>query len=267
MIGLPKNKSTQNEAAEKEDLQDNEQVEVVPTDRPSLSANIPTPNPKQIPNAMPTMPESTAPPNLSHGAENPTVSTAAPAWIVAARTRFENVFNAPSQKPVIQLWLEFEKLLGYPEDRKIRLTKESRPQQLSDWMQRHRLWDKAPPMDKASEFGALWRGWWKVLQPEWRTANDDGWPLVREGPSSEPWAKLMKGGGNGFVLLLLSLSWWMVREKDETRRTTESSSAFEDVKWVLQQMVQVLRAQRESSDQRDDRDDEGEDPNTRPMKR
>ena len=203
-----------------------------------------------------------------------------PRWMTDARKRFEKVFNAANQKSIVKLWLEFEKLLGYPEDRKMRLTNEMRPQQLSDWMQRHRLWDKAPQMDKASEFGAMWRGWWKVLQPDWRTPNDGDWPLVCDGPTSEGWPKLLKGGGNGFALVLLSLSWWMMREKDETRKTTESSSVFEDVEWVLHRMVQLLRNQREQAlggDQRkqsqgvqEQRDDGGEgedDANTRPKKR
>src|ERR1700691_159190 len=145
-------------------------------------------------------------------------------------------------------------------------------------MQRHRLWDKAPPMDKASEFGATWKGWWKVLQPEWRIPDNDGdcqW--ARDGPANEGWAKLMKGGGNGFVLVLLSLSWWMMRERDETRKTVESLSAFEDVAWVLQQMVQVLHDWRKQNreeqggqggnDQCKEGGDENDDPNVRPTKR
>jgi hypothetical protein len=132
-------------------------------------------------------------------------------------------------------------------------------------------------MDKAAEFGALWKAWWKILQPEWRGANDGNWPLVREGPEVREWAKLMKGGGNGFVLVLLSLSWWMMRERDETRKTVESSSAFEDVAWVLQQMVQVLRDRRKQNregqggqggnDQGKEGGDENDDPNVRPTKR
>jgi hypothetical protein len=62
-----------------------------------------------------------------------------PMWMTDARKRFEKVFHAANQKSIIKLWLEFEKLLGYPEDRKSRLTNEMRPQQLSDWMQRHRM--------------------------------------------------------------------------------------------------------------------------------
>ena len=192
-----------------------------------------------------------------------------PSWMTDARKRFESVFTAANEKPIIELWLEFEELLGYPDDRKIRLTKDLRPQQLSDWMQRHRLWDKAPPMDKASEFGAMWKAWWKTLQPEWRIPDDDPhqWPLVRDLPLNEQWQKLVKGGSNGFVLILLSLTWWMMREKDESRKTVESSSAFADVQWVLEQMIQVLRAQREQGREGEDEREDEEDPNTRPKKR
>jgi hypothetical protein len=184
-----------------------------------------------------------------------------------ALRRFEMVFSSPEHKPIVAMWLEYECLLEYPDDaRKNRLTNQSRPQQIGDWMQRHRLWDKAPPMDKSSEFGALWKGWWTVLQPEWRVV--DSWPLAREGPVKEGWENLMKGGGNGFVLVILSLSWWMMKEKDETRATVQSSVAFEDVEWALQHMLLILRERHEGSDHSQGGEDEGDpDPNSRPKKR
>ena len=191
-----------------------------------------------------------------------------PSWMTDTRKRFKSVFTAANEKSIVELWLEFEELLGYPDDRKIRLTKDLRPQQLSDWMQRHRLWDKAPPVDKASEFGATWKAWWKILQPEWQIPDDTHpWPLVRDLPPNERWQKLVKGGRNGFVLVLLSLTWWMMREKDESRKTVESSSAFTDVQWVLEQMIQVLRAQHEQGREGEDEREDEEDPNTRPKKR
>jgi hypothetical protein len=184
-----------------------------------------------------------------------------------ALRRFEMVFSSPKHKPIVAMWLEYERLLKYPDDaRKNRLTNQSRPQQIGDWMQRHRLWDKAPPMDKSSEFGALWKGWWTVLQPEWRVV--DSWPLAREGPVKEGWENLMKGGGNGFVLVILSLSWWMMKEKDETRAMVQSSVAFEDVEWALQHMLLILRERHEESEHSQGGEDEGDpDPNSRPKKR
>ena len=183
-----------------------------------------------------------------------------------AQRRFELVFSSEKHKPIIKMWLEYEALLGYPDDsRKNRLTNKSRPQQVYDWMQRHRLWDKAPPMDKSSEFGALWKVWWALLQPEWRIV--DSLPLLRKESVYEGWVNLMKGGGNGFVLVILSLSWWMMREKDETRAIVESSAAFEDVKWALQQMLHILRARREEGDKDGQVVEEEVDLNVRPKKR
>jgi hypothetical protein len=77
----------------------------------------------------------------------------------------------------------------------------------------------------------------------------------------------VKGGSNGFVLVLLSLTWWMMRKKDESRKTVESSSAFADVQWVLEQMIQVLHTQREQGREGEDKREDEEDPNTRPKKR
>jgi hypothetical protein len=189
-----------------------------------------------------------------------------PAWMLDAQRRFELVFSSEKHKPIIKMWLEYKALLGYPDDsRKNRLTNKSRPQQVYDWMQRHRLWDKAPPMDKSSEFGALWKVWWALLQPEWRIV--DSLPLLRKESVNEGWENLMKGGGNGFVLVILSLSWWMMQEKDETRAIVESSAAFEDVEWALQQMLHILRARREEGDEDGQVVEEEVDPNVRPKKR
>ena len=235
---------------------------------PNVSAPTDTPS-----NGVQTPPTDAPPSDTTSGGQNnvpipsitQTILKQAPSWIADAQARFERVFSVPNERPIVSLWLEFEELLGHPEDRKIRLTNEARPQQVSDWMQRHRQWDKAPIMDKASEFGALWKSWWKILQPEWRTANGGSWPLGREKPEVEEWTKLMKGGGNGFLLVLLSLSWWMMREKDESRKTTESSLAFEDVQWVLDQMVHDLRDRRYLRG--GDQHDEGEEDDERPKKR
>jgi hypothetical protein len=231
----------------------------------------PTFNPQS--NATPTASVHAEEPDMLNSTENEPLTSSTtlaaskmiPSWMSDAKQRFELVFAAPDHKSVVALWLQFEELLGYPVDRKIRLTNQLRPQQLSDWMQRHRLWDKAPPVEKASEFGAVWKGWWKALQPEWRIAGDGSWPLIRDGPAGEVWSKLLKGGSNRFVLVLLSLSWWMMREKDETRKTAESSSALDDVEWALNKMVQMLRAQREQKG--DEGESVSEDPNMRPMKR
>ena len=60
----------------------------------------------------------------------------------------------------------------------------------------------------------------------------------------------------------------MMREKDESRKTAESSSACADVHWVLEQMVQMLRAQCEQGGEgEEDEGEDEEDPNTRPKKR
>jgi len=221
--------------------------------------------------ALPTMlvaipPPDTDIPSLATSPNEPTKlpnSKPVPEWMIDAQRRFELVFCSPKHKPIIQMWLEYEVLLGYPEDsRKTRLSNKSRPQQVSDWMQRHRMWDKAPPIDKASEFGAMWNGWWMTLQPEWRVT--DSWPLAQTGPVEEGWETLMKGGGNGFVLILLSLSWWMMREIDETRGMTESAVAFEDMQWALQQMLRILHVRDNEGGQGVEDDGDG---NTRPKKR
>jgi hypothetical protein len=57
----------------------------------------------------------------------------------------------------------------------------------------------------------------------------------------------------------------MMRERDESGDIIESSLAFEEVMWVLQQMLQVLRRRVEEKEEGEEGD--GDDPNTRPKKR
>jgi hypothetical protein len=144
-----------------------------------------------------------------------------------AQKHFKLVFGTLKQKPIIQMWPEYEVLLGYPDDpQKNQHKNKLYPQHVYDWMQRHCIWGKVPLIDNASEFEALWKGWWSVLQLDWHVI--DSWLLSHEGPVKESWHDLMKSRGNGFVLILLSLLWWMMREKDKMW-VVESSVAFEDV--------------------------------------
>ena len=159
----------------------NKQASDVLAGQPPLSANISALNSELTPKTIPPLHISvlsnmtstkSADTNMLDMSPKATSATSMnlktiPLWMTDARKRFESVFTAANEKSIVELWLEFEELLGYPNDRKIRLTKDMRPQQLSDWMQRHCLWDKVPPVDKASEFGATWKAWWKTLQPEW----------------------------------------------------------------------------------------------------
>ncbi|KAI0037307.1 hypothetical protein FA95DRAFT_1470623, partial [Auriscalpium vulgare] len=83
-----------------------------------------------------------------------------------------------------------------------------RPDEVRVWMKNGRKFDRIQGVSKVAAFGKRWRSWWSVMQPEWRRAAAQPWPMVRENREDEPWDELRKGGQNGFVLILLTLVWW-----------------------------------------------------------
>lgn len=76
------------------------------------------------------------------------------------------------------------------------------------------------------------------MQPVWRIKDGEG-ELQRHDVPDESWPEIMKGGGNGFFLVLISLSWWMEAAKEKTDKD-DCLSVVDDVMWVLEQMVARL---------------------------
>ena len=62
---------------------------------------------------------------------------------------------------------------------------------------------------------------------------------------------LLKGGSNGFMLIPLTLVWWMKAPQVVSERE-ECLQALADVAWVLEEMVTKLRARREDVDPEED---------------
>ncbi|KIL68683.1 hypothetical protein M378DRAFT_36297, partial [Amanita muscaria Koide BX008] len=74
----------------------------------------------------------------------------------------------------------------------------SRPEEVSWWIKRKKLVNLQPPIEKPAEFGATWKRWWTMMQPAWR----EGESLVRTVSGDVDWAPLMRGGSNGFSLVV-----------------------------------------------------------------
>ncbi|EIM90690.1 uncharacterized protein STEHIDRAFT_38735, partial [Stereum hirsutum FP-91666 SS1] len=83
-----------------------------------------------------------------------------------------------------------------------------RPSQISVWFGRRRAWGTIPPIKDVDAFEQSFKEWWSGMQPMWRIPRGKFWPLKRRNEEGERWASLMKGGPNGFVLVLISLVWW-----------------------------------------------------------
>jgi hypothetical protein len=63
---------------------------------------------------------------------------------------------------------------------------------MSWWQKRGRKFDKVPNVIDGTEFGRRWCVWWEML-----------YSRSKECPSA-----LQIGGPNGFVVIMLLLSWW-----------------------------------------------------------
>lgn len=170
-------------------------------------------------------------------------------WMIPFRDMFSEAFRLTEHTDLAALWCKFETLLGPQDSKKVKLTTTGRPQELADWIQRRRPLESPPPINDASMFGECWRAWWKSMQPG--TRGGEGWPLERTVEVSEEWSKLLKGGLNGFMLVPLTIVWWMKAPQVVSKRE-ECLQALADVAWVLEEMVTMLRARREDIDQEED---------------
>ncbi|KAI0057519.1 hypothetical protein BV25DRAFT_1768228, partial [Artomyces pyxidatus] len=138
-----------------------------------------------------------------------------PAWVVEAQEFLLKAFDDGDWKVCVQRWVDMEKMLGYP-DRKARhwVKTGSRPEQVGEWLKRHRVYTNIPDIGETEQYAESWRAWWLSLQPAWRVAGGSAtWPLPRVAPDVIPekdaqWSDLRKGGLNGFMVTLIALAWW-----------------------------------------------------------
>lgn len=74
------------------------------------------------------------------------------------------------------------------------------------------------------------------MQPAWR----EGESLVKTVPNDVDWEPILRGGSNGFSVVVMALSWWIDAVKSNIKDNSDLSMAVEDVKWVLSELVAVL---------------------------
>ncbi|KAI0056695.1 hypothetical protein BV25DRAFT_1813579, partial [Artomyces pyxidatus] len=108
-----------------------------------------------------------------------------------------------------------------------------RPKAMAFWLKRGRNYEKPPVIDDFSAYIDEFCAWWTELQPAWRGTE---WPLARTTPTGEEWEKTKCGGANGFVIALIMLSWGAGGKLDEGEMR-QMASMIEDVRWVLEAMV------------------------------
>jgi hypothetical protein len=101
----------------------------------------------------------------------------------------------------------------------------------------------SPKIIKVTEYGQSWWMWWKTLQPKWRDIGEG--KLSREVPEGEEWSQICRGGANGFFMIVLTLGWWIMAADQNTEQRTDENLclAMEDVEWVLDRMVMLIKSQ------------------------
>lgn len=113
---------------------------------------------------------------------------------------------------------------------------------VADWIRAHRRFDSIPPEPEfLDQYITDWLSWWKSLQPAWRAQLPD---YDRTVPEDAEWPELMKGGANGFFLIVFTLTWWTVHAVTE-EQSEGGKKAFLDVAFVLKQMT--IKLARENS--------------------
>ena len=113
------------------------------------------------------------------------------------------------------------------------------------------------PSLKPGEYGDRFVGWWKMMQPSWRTTESRAFlPLSREVPSGETWQILRKGGTAGIYIMVMGLSWWVMAQHVE--RDVNVWSTVDDLTWVIQEMKKDMASPQVSQKRPLDEDTEDE---------
>jgi hypothetical protein len=73
------------------------------------------------------------------------------------------------------------------------------------------------------------------MQPPWR----EGELLIKVLPADAAWGPVLHGGPNGFVLIVIALSWWFHSANGNGELDEDLRSAIDDVNWVVLQLTDV----------------------------
>ncbi|KAF7373976.1 hypothetical protein MSAN_00610300 [Mycena sanguinolenta] len=161
----------------------------------------------------------------------------------------------PEWAGCVQKYFDFESECGYT-DGTWRMATKSRPHQVGGWITRGRKWTLPPCLpetlgtaDDTNSWVGGWWAWWKSLQPNDRIAEEGG-GLSR--PATAYWKEVAKMyGKNGLLQVMATLVWWgeaAWREREgEPSVWNRWLLAVEDVKWVIEQVLESGDIERDES--------------------
>ncbi|KZV59717.1 hypothetical protein PENSPDRAFT_551244, partial [Peniophora sp. CONT] len=80
-----------------------------------------------------------------------------------------------------------------------------RPPEVAAWIKRHRILERAPDVEDVDLFISQMQDWYVAAQPAGR---GDALPFNRDMLDADSWTCLIRGGGNGWQIFLIALTWW-----------------------------------------------------------
>ncbi|KAJ7226559.1 hypothetical protein C8J57DRAFT_1093137, partial [Mycena rebaudengoi] len=135
---------------------------------------------------------------------------------------------------LLAVWTQIEKACKF-ESPALKLSAKGRPEQVKLWIQsaQGKQGQANPVVDNVVKYAEVWWGWWKTLQPDWRTSRLDGCWLC-ELPYRRDWEPLMHWGPNGTLSVVMSLYFWGCAVQDDAVMREKWEDAVEDVAWILE---------------------------------
>lgn len=164
----------------------------------------------------------------------------------------------PRWESILKRWAYLECQLGFPprevrdvpvplysklilfQDPSHKLSTTSRPGQCSWWMRNARRKLTTVPdirKEELAAYGESMRGWFRSWMPAWRSPRKN-WPLLREKPEGETWARARKGGTGGVFVAVIAVGWWIKQAVTPAVRK-QAWVVAEDLLWALGELADL----------------------------
>ncbi|KAL1942370.1 hypothetical protein VTO73DRAFT_6434 [Trametes versicolor] len=143
-----------------------------------------------------------------------------PEWMGDALKYFVLIEGGEQWAQLVTKWQKLEASLGYPDgqNRQNWLLAKGRLEEIKIWTKNARDYEKLPKIKSVKQYTTTWKQWWTALQPGSRMLDSNNWP--------------MRGGCNGFFLVVISLAWWVSAAVLSGEGLEEAMVAVEDILWV-----------------------------------
>ncbi|KAF9777388.1 hypothetical protein BJ322DRAFT_1025784 [Thelephora terrestris] len=151
-----------------------------------------------------------------------------PSWMTK-KNKWEYVVSTaggPAWKKLLEVYLEQERRLEFT-DTGATLTQKSRPSKIKEYFQYAHDPSRGDRLT-VPDFGEEVAGWWKEIQPEWRSAAQS------PSQSRTTWSYILSGGSKGVFLVVMCLAWWDRAHARylETMEETSDGLPEHDADWL-----------------------------------